>query len=281
MKTLLFEGAIRYSQGPTYFYYVEKENDKYYFEHGISMLGVPIDTKELNRLNILVGTEEKYTQLKEMIFTQSKRYHWYGSEVGHNCYFHFFDEKYEPMGTGYNLFDKSFEQIMESCFEYPLRGHLGKPNGNVIDKFIMCNTECYVIHDTVYEEPEYTPEPELLENKEEQVSVPYFRLANGDIYKESTIIKTGCRKQWDLLCEALFIHKNKRYPERMIVVHGWTAKDLLESKNYDLIDTYDILTTLRVSKPEGQEKLRQRLSRDYVRILQGDTDDVKFNGVCF
>lgn len=171
---------------------------------------------------------------------------------------------------------------MQSCFESPLRGHLGAPNGNVIDSFVMCNAEYRVVHDTAYKEPEYMIEPELTENSEVQVTMPYFRLAQGDIRKELTIIETGRCKQWDLMCEALFIHKNQRYPERMIVVHGWTAKDLIESKNYDLIDAYNILSILRVNKQEGKEKLRQRLNRDFARLLQDDgTDDVKFHGVCF
>ena len=277
MGKLLFEAHIIHHKGPTYFYYVEKCGSKYYFKHGISMLGVPIHNDENYRLSILTQTEETYKTFKQELFIQAKQYRWSGPGFKHRGHFNFLDEKCAfPFNMDGSKFQIPFYTLMRPFFEDPFEDLTkDETNYTIVDNFEVNKRPHKVIHDNGYQEPLYQPEPELIEDDDNQVLLKFGRLSKDEgPAKDLMHTESVRREQYDLMREALFIKKFKIYPRKMVMVDGWCAKDLIESKYCDIIEAYSLLTLLRVNKEEGKEKLRQLLYADYPKLFNKELNEI-------
>lgn len=277
MGKLLFEAHIIHHKGPTYFYYIEKCGSKYYFKHGISMLGVPINNDENYRLSILTQTEETYQTFKQELFKQAKQYRWSGPGFKHRGHFNFLDEKCAfPFNMDGSKFQIPFYTLMKSFFETPFE-ELKKDEKKytIIDHFEVNKRPHAVIHDNGYQELPYKPESELTEDNDNQVLMDFVRMSKDENpVRDIMHTESARREQYDLMREALFIKKFKMYPRRMVMIDGWCAKDLIESKYCDIIEAYSVLTLLRVNKEEGKEKLRQLLYADYSKLFDKELNEI-------
>ena len=284
-RTLLFEAAIYYNQGPSYFYYVEQHGENYYFEHGLSMTGVPIHKKEINRLNIITFTKEQYDAFKEELLSNAKQTRWYGAGYSYRAHFTFLDEAVTE-GTDIDIprFAKPFHLIMNAHFEVPfisLRRDVTR--GVLIDQFEMCNALFTVIHDKKYQ-PLPKEEPTEFDTRSDtQILIDFLRMAPKDnIHKDILQTKTARREQYDLMREALYIQIFKKYPQQMIVVHGWTAKDLIECRRCDYIEAYNYLTLLRTEPAAGKEQLKEIFGKEFAKLFQErEGEGILFDSVCF
>lgn len=266
---LLFEAKLTYQRGETYYYYIERNQTRYYFKYGVSLLGVQIHRNEHNRLNIVICDEMQYQQFKKALFDETQQYRWIGATNKYDGSFIFFDElSIKPCEKDTTKFQTSFNTILKQYFTIPAKELIGKNQGALIDSFELNTVQHHVIHDAQIKGPAYAVEVEMLELSDDSVMYEFMQLSQEmDITQITKNTKAAKREQYDLMREALYINQHYTYPKQMIVVNGWTAKDFIESKHKDLIDTYDILTNLRVNPEEERINLRRFLYFNYDKLF--------------
>ena len=268
-KELIFEGSLTYQRGETYYYYVERNQSQYYFKYGISMLGVQIQRQEHNRLNIVIHDETEYIKFKQALFDETGRYRWMGANTKYDGNFCFLDEPIvQTCSKDTTKFQVPFHTILKQYFEYPTKELLKNNKGKIIDSFELNTATHTVIHDTKIKGEVYTAETEMTEPNNTVVKFQFMNL-NQELSASQQIQLTHIteREQYDLLREALYVYNNQSYPQQMIVVNGWTAKDLIESKHKDFIDAYDILTLMRVDANKAHEDLKRILFFNYDKLF--------------
>ena len=279
-RTLLFEAYTKTEKGHSTFYYVEKDEDWYYFKYGISPLGAVIQPYEENRLNIISLLEEHYLRLKEDIFDTAGLYRWFGPTSNQYGYFNFLDEN-SPAITQ----EKCYElgecetplcMLLMSHFEMEMEKVKKDPDGySLINKFELNARECEVIHDKFYPAPNPATDYGLDEADKSNIAISFIQMSQGLSLVKDVMQTMSCqRRQLDLMLEALYLHEYKKYPQQLIVVEGWTAKDFIETERCDLIDTYSYLTLLRTDKEKGREEIRKKFYNDYPRVFDNELEKI-------
>lgn len=279
-RKLLFEAYTKTEKGHATFYYVEKDDDWYYFKYGISPLGAVIQPYEENRLNIISLLEEHYLRLKEDIFNTTGLYRWFGPTSNQYGYFNFLDEN-SPAITQETCYELGEHEtplcmLLMSHFEMEMKKVKEDPGGyTLINKFELNAREYEVIHDKFYPAPNPATDYGLDETDKSNIAISFVQMSQGlSLVKDVKQTMSCQRRQLDLMLEALYIYEYKKYPQQLIVVEGWTAKDFLETERCDLIDTYYYLTLLRTEKEKGREEICEKFYNDYPRIFDKEGDKI-------
>lgn len=254
-RTLLFKGFIRYDEDYSHYFYIEKEDDKYFFKYGVSMLGVQLQPFEDNRLNVLVKDEKDYQNFKTAIYPIIPCCHWQGHSEKCIASIVFFDDKkdYTPIETKqialsvreflHNTFIIPVEQLKEKVLQY-----------EVIDSYSFNGRLFEVIHDKSYKAYDL----KLPKQSEEEIIEQFKETFDKYMTKRDKWYYTVlANKMLDVMQEATYVYRYSSYPFPLVTIRGWTVKDLIESNMLSFHMAYNALISLKFDEKDGIEQIKQ------------------------
>lgn len=266
---LLFEAFVNITNSYTAFYYIELFNSAYVLKKGISLLGATIKPNETNRLNIVCVTKDEYEAFVKKFQDGNESMCGYGNDDTYHWYYRFMDE----------TDDKTMETKVRTTNEIIMtiegfyNTQLGRLKHNskkiTVDVFPLDDAQVEIMHDPTCVELTKQEKQELIPDKTiPELVNKYF---NG--YKESEyeyIVEKYnlMMRQKDLLKEMLYVYENDKYPDQMIVVEGWTSKDMIECASWDIAESYFHLMNLRENPTEEREYLHEMFCDIYSGLYE-------------
>lgn len=273
-KEIVFEAMIHRVDAPAIFYYVEKDGDKFYFKSGVSILGARIRPDEDNRLNIDIKSRFHYEALKNKLIEKFHTTKYIGALNCSTVWFNFPTESHTPSKDDIVVNSNVLTSI-EFEFDIELDMRLQPINYVVCDSFSV-NTKLYkVIHNKNYDYDDTAMFDFCTDSEREDLKLKYqqvFETQENNKITNDAIIKTVVYGYGDLLKEALFINQTLCYPKRMIVVHGWTSRDLIEMMDMSICEAYYMLSMMRSSPTDCKERLRYVLAEYWPKLFEKEIE---------
>lgn len=258
-RQLIFRAIYSEKQKPTYHYYIEKENDWYYFKFGASRIGVNIACCDDERMSVICRRKRCYEEFKKTLFEITKQYCGVDESDSQRTAFWFFDEKTDdelevkpivPINLALQkYFDKALELVKKDPDGYTLK-----------DRFKIKDTTYEVIHDKWYSK--IYKKDKLTDYDANKILQSFLEYC---VYQEPYNITMPLKIEthYDMMDEMIYIVEHNECPENPLSVQGWTAKELREKAGLSLLDTYGILCGLRVKPENEQERLYARFGFEY------------------
>lgn len=271
LQDVLFEGFVHESNSYTTYYYIQLYKGAFLFKMGISKLGAVIKHYEDNRLNVAIGTKEEYQALMKELQMATELYCAYGHDECYHWYYRFKNEidveADAPLVGGIS----PVIHILERYFDNKIAILSHSENKNIIDTFTLDGKKKYIIHDSQYlwTSQNIANQKKGFGKKEMQTLLDKHFYGYEDsphiAVKEKYALMKECP---DLTKELLYVLENERYPEEVIVVDGWAAKDFVECADCDVAEAYFHLMNLRKNPDEENNCLYEWLKLPYSGLYE-------------
>ena len=255
-QNVLFEGFVYETNSFTTFYYIQLNKGQFLFKMGISKLGATILPHEDNRLNVVIGTKEDYESFKNELLTTTELYCTCGHDEFYHWAYRFVNDNDTAVTTPLVQGTSSIISILENYFEYKVEALFYSDRRKIIDTFTLDNKKKHIVHDKEYKWwTKLRFSTRALEKDTEDMMLLQKHFYGYENSKHDTIKeKYALMLQYpDLTREMLYVLENERYPEELITVDGWCAKDFIECADYAVAEAYFHLMNLR-KNPEQENK---------------------------
>lgn len=271
LQDVLFEGFVYETNSFTTFYYIQAYKGFFLFKMGISKLGAVILPNEDNRLNVIVATEKEYKAFMKELQTVTELNCAYGHDEFYHWFYRFKHENEKEIATPLVKGTINIVNIFESYFENKAEALLHANMKSIVGTFTLDNQKKYIVHDVQYL---WTPK-NLMSKKPLKHDEEILMLLKKHFYGYENSKHTAVREKYDLMMEypdltreLLYVLENERYPEEMIVVDGWVAKDLIECADCDVAEAYFHLMNLRKNPEQENECLYELLKMSYSGLYE-------------
>ena len=278
LQNVLFEACVNETNSYTTFYYIQLHKGAFLFKMGISKLGAIIQPYENNRLSVAIGTKEEYQALMKELQEATELNCAYGHDEFYHWYYRFKNEKElepeAPIVKGV----AAIVNILEKYFDNKVLNVRHSEQKNVIDIFNLNGKEQIIVHDSqfAWSSQNIANSEKGLSDKDTQVLLDKHFYGYQDSQHNPIKEKYELMQEYpDLTKELLYVLENERYPEEVIVVDGWTSKDLIECADCDVAEAYFHLMNLRKNPEQENNCLYEwfRLSYsglyEYIEIQKG------------
>lgn len=284
-KELLFKAKIFEENNIITYYFVEKEQEDYYFKFGISKIGLPIESCDDNRLSIVCKTKEQYDDFKNTVYDEYETYVGKSKKSANrkqDFYFEFTQSDNANHTTIIKQYDSDdsfviFDIILKNHFQNAVdtlllsSGIEGLRKYIKIDSFNIGQQEHQVIHDLNYRSTYYNNEPTEEESNEMKNDFLLYCTYHEPLGGSPSTMKV--HKYYDLVSEFMNITNNHKYPDNMIAVDGWTVKELNGVMKLGLLQSYECLSILRDNRKEGRMKLYNLFGHKYPHLFMKEKID--------
>lgn len=271
LQDVLFEGFVHESNSYTTYYYIQLYKGAFLFKMGISKLGAVIKHYEDNRLNVAIGTKEEYQSLMKELQMATELYCAYGHDECYHWYYRFKNEidveADAPLVGGIS----PVIHILERYFDTKIAALSHSEHKNIIDTFTLDGKKKNVVHDNQYlwTSQNVANQKRGFSKKEVQTLLDKHFYGYEDSPHLAIKEKYTLMKEYpDLTKELLYVLENERYPEEVIVVDGWVAKDFVECADCDVAEAYFHLMNLRKNPEEENNCLYEWLKLPYSGLYE-------------
>lgn len=271
LQDVLFEGFVHESNSYTTYYYIQLYKGAFLFKMGISKLGAVIKHYEDNRLNVAIGTKEEYQSLMKELQMATELYCAYGHDECYHWYYRFKNEidveADAPLVGGIS----PIIHILERYFDTKIAALSHSEHKNIIDTFTLDGKKKNVVHDNQYlwTSQNVANQKRGFSKKEVQTLLDKHFYGYEDSPHLAIKEKYALMKEYpDLTKELLYVLENERYPEEVIVVDGWAAKDFVECADCDVAEAYFHLMNLRKNPEEENNCLYEWLKLPYSGLYE-------------
>lgn len=270
LNKVLFEAFVNETNSYTTFYYIQLYKGAFAFKMGISKLGAVIQPYEDNRLSVAIGTKEEYQSLMKELQTMTELNCAYGHDEFYHWYYRFKHEldlePESPMVKGV----AAIVNILEKYFDNKIAAIEYSTQNKIIDEFQLDGKDRFVIHDNNYIWKSSKTLPQnIMSDEDMRVLLDKHFYGYQDSRHDSVKEKYELMTEYtDITKELLYVLENERYPEEVIVVDGWTAKDFIECADCDIAEAYFHLMNLRKNPDEENNCLYEWLKLPYSGLYE-------------